>query len=57
MKRTIVAIALSALTIPALAADLPYEQINVDRALPNIPQRATKNDERSSTTFEQYNPV
>ena len=44
MKRTIVAIALSAL-------------INVERALPNIPERATKNDERSSTTFEQYNPV
>ncbi len=42
MKRTLVAVALSALAVPALAAGLPYDQNLVDRALPQIPERSTQ---------------
>ena len=38
MKRHIVAIALAALAVPALAAEIgaPYDQLEIDRQLPNI---------------------
>lgn len=44
MKRFITAISLAMLSVPAFAIDrgAPYEQLNVDRALPQIPQRAVQ---------------
>ena len=48
MKRLITAITLAMLSVPAFAIDrgAPYEQLNVDRALPRIPER----------TFQPYVP-
>jgi len=39
MKRTIAAVALAVLAMPALATGLPYDQNLVDRDLPNIAER------------------
>lgn len=36
MKRTLAALSLAALTLPAYSAGLPYEQVQIDRALPSI---------------------
>ena len=51
MKRLIAAMSFAVLAVPALAAEtgLPYEQYSVDRALPNIPERAV--DTRLSRGF------
>ena len=60
MKRTVAAAALAVLALPALAAELPYDQNLVDRALPNIPERAVPavpGDAYQGTTFEQYTPA
>jgi hypothetical protein len=59
MKRTVAAVALAVLALPALAAELPYDQNLVDRAVPNIPERATESNGRAyqETTFEQYIPA
>jgi hypothetical protein len=48
MKRFIAAVALAVLTGPALSLEIgkPYEQVDVDRALPNIPQ-----SEASATVY------
>ena len=58
MKPTAVAFAFAVLAAPATAADLPYEQINIDRALPSVAERDAQHDPRASfrPTFEQYNP-
>jgi len=41
MKRLIAAVSLAVLAGPALSLEIgkPYEQVDVDRALPNIPER------------------
>lgn len=40
MKRYIAAVSFAVLAVPVFAAGLPYEQNQVDRALPNLePQR------------------
>ena len=40
MKRYIAAVSFAAFAVPAFAAGLPYEQTELDRALPNLePQR------------------
>jgi hypothetical protein len=39
MKRLIAAVSFAAITVPALAAGLPYEQAQLDRALPNVTER------------------
>ncbi|HEX6317660.1 MAG TPA: hypothetical protein VFZ84_02215 [Burkholderiales bacterium] len=57
MKRAVAAVALAVLALPALAAELPYDQNLVDRALPNIPERAVPGDAYQGTTFEQYAPA
>jgi len=36
MKRFITAVSFAVLAVPALAADLPYDQNLVDRTLPNV---------------------
>lgn len=43
MKRLIAAASLALLATSALAAEIgkPFEQLDIDRALPNIPERAT----------------
>jgi len=45
MKRTLTAVVFAALTAPVMAADLPFEQTQLDRALPQI---SIVNDEISS---------
>jgi hypothetical protein len=42
MKRHIAAVSFAVLAIPAFAAGLPYEQNQVDRALPNVPAKAVR---------------
>ena len=62
MKRFIAAISLAMLAAPAFAADAgaPYEQLNVDRALPNLPERrspvaasgATRSERQSASNVQ-----
>ena len=42
MKRFIAAVSLAVLATSAIAADVgkPFEQVDIDRALPNLPERA-----------------
>jgi hypothetical protein len=44
MKRILVALSLAALVAPAFAVEIsaPYEQTQVDRQLPNIPDRSDR---------------
>jgi hypothetical protein len=46
MKRLIVAASLAAAALPALAVEIgkPYEQLDVDRALPNIAERVVQGE-------------
>jgi hypothetical protein len=55
MKRFIVAVSFAALAVPAFAAGLPYEQNVVDRALPNVSQRAvdTTTSHKFGAPYEQ----
>jgi hypothetical protein len=48
MKRLIAAVSLAVLAGPALALEIgkPFEQLDIDRALPNIPER-----EASATVY------
>ena len=65
MKRIIAAVAFSALAVPALADTLPFEQTQLDRALPEITidnasagsSAATARNPEAVSSFEQYNPV
>ena len=57
MKRTLATLALAALALPVLAAELPYEQINIDRSLPTVAERSSEDSDRVRPSFEQYNPV
>jgi hypothetical protein len=43
MKRIIAAVSFALLAAPAFAADVgkPFEQLDIDRALPNVPERAS----------------
>jgi predicted membrane chloride channel (bestrophin family) len=51
MKRILVAVSFAVLAVPAFAAEIsaPYEQNQVDRALPNVTQKG----ERASTGSTQ----
>jgi len=42
MKRILVALSLAVLAVPAFAAEksAPYDQVEIDRHLPNIPERS-----------------
>ena len=44
MKRTLIAVAVALLASPALALEAgpPFEQNELDRTLPNVPERATQ---------------
>jgi hypothetical protein len=44
MKRLIAAVSFTALAVPAFAAGLPYDQSEVDRALPNVPENVVRAD-------------
>ena len=46
MKRLIVAASLAAAALPALALEVgkPYKQLEVDRALPSIPERVVEGE-------------
>src|SRR5687768_7725242 len=55
MKRFIVAASFAVFAVPAFAAGLPYEQNQVDRALPNLPEKAVATQPATSfgAPFEQ----
>jgi hypothetical protein len=55
MKRFIAVVSFAALAVPAFAAGLPYEQNVVDRALPNVSQRAldTTTSHKFGAPYEQ----
>jgi len=60
MKRTITAVVFATLAAPVLAADLPFEQTELNRVLPNVRERADRveaRDAKQGFTFEQYNPA
>ncbi len=61
MKRLIAAVAFAALAVPALAATQPFEQTQLDRALPEINVESASSGASTAPTqapsFEQYNPV
>lgn len=60
MKRIIAAVAFSALALPALAGNQPFEQTELDRALPEINVNSASTGSTAPTqspSFEQYNPV
>jgi hypothetical protein len=58
MKRIIAALAFSTLAVPALADNRPFEQTELDRALPAISvDSASTGSTRAEWTFEQYNPA
>lgn len=44
MKRYIAAVSFAVLAVPVFAAGLPYEQNQVDRALPNVPEQTVRAD-------------
>jgi hypothetical protein len=50
MKRTITAVVFATLAAPVLAADLPFEQTQLDRALPQIQVPNTDASSAGSTT-------
>ena len=52
MKRLITAVSFAVLAVPAVAAELPYDQNLVDRALPNVSVQAT--DTQSSRFAAPY---
>jgi opacity protein-like surface antigen len=51
MKRNLVAVSLAVLAIPAFAADVsaPYEETQVDRALPNVQVKGESSKKSNST--------
>jgi hypothetical protein len=56
MKRFIAAVSFAALATPVLADSKPYEQLDVDRALPNVAERTvseTRYPFNGSAPFEQ----
>jgi hypothetical protein len=55
MKRTIAAVSFAVLAVPAFAGGLPYEQTLVDRALPNLAEKAvrTESPDKFGAPFEQ----
>ena len=57
MKRIIAAVAFSALAVPALADNQPFEQTELDRAVANVAQRPVGEARYVAPTFEQYNPA
>ena len=58
MKRILVAVSLAALVAPAFAAEIsaPYEQTQVDRQLPNLPQRSSTSTQTEGNVWaNDYN--
>ena len=41
MKRVIAAVSFAALAVPAFAAQTPFEQTELDRALPSVQEKAS----------------
>jgi hypothetical protein len=54
MKRLIASVSLAALCVPAIAAGLPYSQITIDRALPEVPKRVAGAKAPHAAPYEQY---
>lgn len=52
MKRILVAVSLSVLAVPAFAVTIapsaPYEQTQIDRLLPNVPERAIQTETQTN---------
>jgi hypothetical protein len=57
MKRTLVALAIAALAAPAFAAEItaPYEQTQVDRTLPNVPEHKGQASTESNPWANDFN--
>ena len=56
MKRIAAAVLFAVIAIPALAAELPFEQTELDRALPNISERAVTSS-LDAPAFVQYDAI
>lgn len=52
MKRLLVAVSLAVLSVPAFAFTIdpsaPYEQTQIDRLLPNVPERAIQTETQTN---------
>lgn len=61
MNRLIAALAFSTLAVPALADNRPFEQTELDRALPQVSldsaSAGSSTPPTQAPSFEQYNPV
>lgn len=57
MKRLLVAVSLAALAVPAFAVEIsaPYEQSQVDRLLPNLPERAIQTETQTNPFANDQN--
>ena len=57
MKRILVAVSLAVLAVPAFAVDAsaPYEQTQIDRLLPNLPERAIETETQTNPFANDYN--
>jgi hypothetical protein len=58
MKRILVALSLAVLVAPAFAVEIsaPYEQAQVDRQLPNLPQRSSASTQAEGNVWSNdYN--
>ena len=61
MKRLLVAVSLAALAVPAFAvtidASAPYEQSQIDRLVPNLPERAIPTETQTNPFANDHNFV
>lgn len=59
MKRILVAVSLAVLAVPALAVNIdasaPYEQSQIDRLLPNLPERAIQTETQTNPFANDHN--
>lgn len=59
MKRILVAVSLAVLAVPAFAVNIdasaPYEQSQIDRLLPNLPERAIQTETQTNPFATDHN--
>lgn len=59
MKRLLVAVSLAVLSVPAFAFTIdpsaPYEQTQIDRLLPNVPERAIQTETQTNPFANDHN--
>jgi len=58
MKRILVALSLAVLAVPAFAVEksAPYDQVEIDRHLPNVPERSSASTKTEANVWaNDYN--